>query len=49
MPVSMPAPQRQPKTAVMTVAEVLALLRRYGPLLTGITVSGGEATTSCRS
>ena len=29
----------------MTVAEVLALLRRYGPLLTGITVSGGEATT----
>ncbi|MGX5833056.1 YjjW family glycine radical enzyme activase [Aeromonas piscicola] len=34
-----------PKTATMTVAEVLALLRRYGPLLTGITVSGGEATT----
>lgn len=29
----------------MSVAEVLALLRRYGPLLTGITVSGGEATT----
>jgi YjjW family glycine radical enzyme activase len=34
-----------PKTATMTVAEVLALLCRYGPLLTGITVSGGEATT----
>lgn len=34
-----------PKTTTMTVAEVLALLRRYGPLLTGITVSGGEATT----
>ncbi|CAJ1909947.1 YjjW family glycine radical enzyme activase [Aeromonas veronii] len=34
-----------PKTASMTVAEVLALLRRYGPLLSGITVSGGEATT----
>ncbi|WP_323981825.1 YjjW family glycine radical enzyme activase [Aeromonas media] len=34
-----------PKTATMTVAEVLALLRRYGPLLSGITVSGGEATT----
>lgn len=33
------------KTATMTVAEVLALLRRYGPLLSGITVSGGEATT----
>ena len=29
----------------MSVAEVLALLRRYGPLLSGITVSGGEATT----
>ncbi len=29
----------------MSVAEVLVLLRRYGPLLTGITVSGGEATT----
>ncbi|MFQ2445770.1 YjjW family glycine radical enzyme activase [Aeromonas caviae] len=34
-----------PKTRQMSVAEVLALLRRYGPLLTGITVSGGEATT----
>lgn len=34
-----------PKTATMTVAEVLALLRRDGPLLSGITVSGGEATT----
>ena len=34
-----------PKTTTMTVAEVLALLRRYGPLLSGITVSGGEATT----
>ncbi|MFE8712142.1 YjjW family glycine radical enzyme activase [Aeromonas allosaccharophila] len=34
-----------PKTATMTVAEVLALLRRYRPLLSGITVSGGEATT----
>jgi YjjW family glycine radical enzyme activase len=34
-----------PKTSQMSVAEVLALLRRYGPLLTGITVSGGEATT----
>ena len=34
-----------PKTHQMSVAEVLALLRRYGPLLTGITVSGGEATT----
>ena len=34
-----------PKTATMTVAAVLALLRRYGPLLSGITVSGGEATT----
>lgn len=34
-----------PKTATMRVAEVLALLRRYGPLLSGITVSGGEATT----
>jgi len=34
-----------PKTASMTVAEVLALLRRYGPMLSGITVSGGEATT----
>lgn len=34
-----------PKVATMTVAEVLALLRRYGPLLSGITVSGGEATT----
>lgn len=34
-----------PKTSIMTVAEVLALLRRYGPFLTGITVSGGEATT----
>ncbi|WP_042011195.1 YjjW family glycine radical enzyme activase [Aeromonas fluvialis] len=34
-----------PKTATMTVVEVLALLRRYGPLLSGITVSGGEATT----
>lgn len=34
-----------PKTRQMSVAEVLALLRRYGPLLSGITVSGGEATT----
>ena len=34
-----------PKTHQMSVAEVLALLCRYGPLLTGITVSGGEATT----
>ena len=34
-----------PKTSQMSVAEVLVLLRRYGPLLTGITVSGGEATT----
>ncbi|QWL59193.1 YjjW family glycine radical enzyme activase [Aeromonas jandaei] len=34
-----------PKTTSMTVADVLALLRRYGPLLSGITVSGGEATT----
>ncbi len=34
-----------PKTVTMTVAGVLALLRRYGPLLTGVTVSGGEATT----
>lgn len=34
-----------PKTHQMSVAEVLALLRRYGPLLTGVTVSGGEATT----
>ncbi|BCS49275.1 glycine radical enzyme activase [Aeromonas jandaei] len=34
-----------PKTTTMTVAGVLALLRRYGPLLSGITVSGGEATT----
>ncbi|WEE24207.1 YjjW family glycine radical enzyme activase [Aeromonas caviae] len=34
-----------PKTRQMSVAEVLALLRRYGPLLTGITLSGGEATT----
>ena len=34
-----------PKTHQMSVAEVLLLLRRYGPLLTGITVSGGEATT----
>lgn len=34
-----------PKTHQMSVAEVLTLLRRYGPLLTGITVSGGEATT----
>ncbi|MCF5872912.1 YjjW family glycine radical enzyme activase [Aeromonas veronii] len=34
-----------PKTATMTVDDVLALLRRYGPLLSGITVSGGEATT----
>ena len=34
-----------PKTRQMSVAEVLALLRRYGPLLTGVTVSGGEATT----
>ncbi|MBW3761633.1 YjjW family glycine radical enzyme activase [Aeromonas jandaei] len=34
-----------PKTVTMTVAGVLALLRRYGPLLSGITVSGGEATT----
>jgi YjjW family glycine radical enzyme activase len=37
--------QCQPKTRQMSVAEVLALLRRYGPLLTGVTVSGGEATT----
>jgi len=35
--------QASPKTRDMPVAEVLALLRRYGPLLTGITVSGGEA------
>lgn len=34
-----------PKTRQLSVAEVLALLRRYGPLLTGVTVSGGEATT----
>ncbi len=34
-----------PKTTTMTVADVLALLRHYGPLLSGITVSGGEATT----
>ncbi|MGG2298983.1 YjjW family glycine radical enzyme activase [Aeromonas veronii] len=34
-----------PKTTTMTVDDVLALLRRYGPLLSGITVSGGEATT----
>lgn len=34
-----------PKTTTMTVADMLALLRRYGPLLSGITVSGGEATT----
>jgi YjjW family glycine radical enzyme activase len=34
-----------PKTSQMSVVEVLALLRRYGPLLTGTTVSGGEATT----
>lgn len=34
-----------PKTRQKSVAEVLALLRRYGPLLTGVTVSGGEATT----
>ncbi|MFB2862897.1 YjjW family glycine radical enzyme activase [Aeromonas sp. MdU4] len=34
-----------PKIATMTVAGVLALLRSYGPLLSGITVSGGEATT----
>lgn len=34
-----------PKTRQMSVAEVLTLLRRYGPLLTGVTVSGGEATT----
>ena len=34
-----------PKTRQMSVAEVRALRRRYGPLLTGITVSGGEATT----
>ncbi|MGY3978448.1 YjjW family glycine radical enzyme activase [Aeromonas mytilicola] len=34
-----------PKTHQMSVAEVQVLLRRYGPLLTGITVSGGEATT----
>lgn len=37
--------QANPKVQTMTVAEVLGLLRRYGPLLTGITVSGGEATT----
>ena len=30
-----------PKIHQMSVAEVLALLRRYGPLLSGITVSGG--------
>ncbi|MEG0175673.1 MAG: YjjW family glycine radical enzyme activase [Aeromonas sp.] len=37
--------QASPKTRVMPVAEVLAELRRYGPLLSGVTVSGGEATT----
>ncbi|WP_374941470.1 YjjW family glycine radical enzyme activase [Aeromonas aquatica] len=37
--------QASPKTMVMSVAEVLAQLRRYGPLLSGITVSGGEAST----
>ncbi|MGY3932939.1 pyruvate formate lyase activating enzyme [Aeromonas encheleia] len=37
--------QASPKTESMSVAEVLAQLRRYGPLLSGITVSGGEATT----
>ncbi|PJC93870.1 YjjW family glycine radical enzyme activase [Aeromonas lusitana] len=37
--------QASPKTRVMSVAEVLAELRRYGPLLSGVTVSGGEATT----
>ncbi|MCF5764172.1 YjjW family glycine radical enzyme activase [Aeromonas veronii] len=34
-----------PKIATMTVTGVLDLLRRYSPLLSGITVSGGEATT----
>ena len=38
-------PSASPQTHQMSVAEVLVLLRRYGPLLTGITVSGGEATT----
>ncbi len=37
--------QASPKTQVMSVAEVLAELRRYGPLLSGVTVSGGEAST----
>lgn len=37
--------QASPKTQVMSVEEVLAQLRRYGPLLSGITVSGGEAST----
>lgn len=41
----MPVRSASPKTHQMSVAEVLVLLRRYGPLLTGITVSGGEATT----
>lgn len=36
--------QASPKTRLMSVAEVLALLRRYGPLLSGITLSGGEAS-----
>lgn len=37
--------QASPKTRVMSVAEVLAQLHLYAPLLTGVTVSGGEATT----
>ncbi|MGY3859624.1 YjjW family glycine radical enzyme activase [Aeromonas intestinalis] len=37
--------QASPKTRVMSVAEVLAQLRRYASLLTGVTVSGGEAST----
>ncbi|MGL5815165.1 MAG: YjjW family glycine radical enzyme activase [Aeromonas sp.] len=37
--------QASPKTSIMSVAEVLAQLHRYAPLLTGVTVSGGEATT----
>lgn len=33
-----------PKVSEMSVAQVLMLVRRYSPMLTGVTVSGGEAT-----
>lgn len=33
-----------PKVSEMSVEQVVAVVRRYAPLLTGITVSGGEAT-----